>query len=250
MGHHTCPGSRDWDSRASLLEPPALPAALIQPPLHPPPPPPPGLLPLLPLFVIPLSSRLFPALLQLLTAIIQGTDAPADCSAPLPAADRGFNDSPGRARAAPHLCRLPGSPQHPSSKKHLRHPQGQLRSSCHLQLGGSAGSAPRLSAQGTSAGPEGLQAAARCIFLGTGKGQVWLSAALLRASQHGDLQRQGQDREQAGTRQELGHPVRAATRAGPARVSSQGGDGCDMERSCCSGHPGTQNRIAAPHSQS
>lgn len=180
MGHHTCPGSRDWDSRASLLEPPALPAALIQPPLHPPPPPPPGLLPLLPLFVIPLSSRLFPALLQLLTAIIQGTDAPADCSAPLPAADRGFNDSPGRARAAPHLCRLPGSPQHPSSKKHLRHAQGQLRSSCHLQLGGSAGSAPRLSAQGTSAAVRG---AAGCSTVHIPGDRQGTSVAQCRAAQ-------------------------------------------------------------------
>lgn len=37
-----------------------------------------------PLFVIPLSSRLFSALLQLLTAIIQGTATPADCSVLLP----------------------------------------------------------------------------------------------------------------------------------------------------------------------
>lgn len=83
-----------------------------------PPPPPPGLLPPLPLFVIPLSSRLCSALLQLLAAIIQGTAAPADCSAPLlAAADRGFNDSPGRGRADPHLrgCRR-GSPA-PSSAK-------------------------------------------------------------------------------------------------------------------------------------
>lgn len=65
-------------------------------------PPPPGLLPPLPLFVIPLSSRLCSALLQLLAAIIPGTAAPADCSAPLPAAaDRGFNDSPGHGRAGP-----------------------------------------------------------------------------------------------------------------------------------------------------
>lgn len=41
----------------------------------------------------------------------------------------------------------------------------------------------------------------------TGKGQMRLSVSqtmLLRASGHGALQRQGQDREQAGTRQELG----------------------------------------------
>lgn len=65
-------------------------------------PPPPGLLPPLPLFVIPLSSRLCSALLQLLAAIIPGTAAPADCSAPLPAAaDRGFNDSPTAAGLLP-----------------------------------------------------------------------------------------------------------------------------------------------------
>lgn len=241
LGHHTLPREQGpgscWDSRASLLEHPALPAALIQPPHTPPPPP--GPLPLLPLFVIPLSSRLFSALLQLLTAIIQGTDAPADCSVPLPAADRGFNDSPGRAGAGPHLHRLPASPQHPSSPKHLLHLQGRVRSARHLQLrGGSAGvcspcsqalspskdpqdslAAPapqgspapwarRVQPRAPMQQPEGLQDDSTGAYaLGTGKGQVQLSVSqtmLLRASGHGALQRQGQDREQARTRQELG----------------------------------------------